>query len=191
MCFIRAAISFQIVTSRRCDAQVMIKGNPIQKEGGSSAKSVLTQDETSFSFITSTSISHCDSMNHGHLPSNSAIRDSPEMTASRKRPRKASVIAGDAVAGGSVPQCIPKVKSCVECRQQKVRPHSCHVIHCTCLVEYSLNLLQIKCDVVKEPFAACSNCTRLGKHCEIDQDFKRIAKREYASYMLIRCFGDR
>jgi hypothetical protein len=33
--------------------------------------------------------------------------------------------------------------------------------------------------VVKEPFEPCSHCKRLKKECQIDPEFKRIAKREY------------
>ncbi|RDW84857.1 hypothetical protein BP6252_02447 [Coleophoma cylindrospora] len=46
------------------------------------------------------------------------------------------------------------IKSCNECRQQKLR-----------------------CDVVKEPFEACSRCKRLKITCKIDSDFKRVPKR--------------
>ncbi|TAQ88772.1 hypothetical protein B7494_g2938 [Chlorociboria aeruginascens] len=46
------------------------------------------------------------------------------------------------------------VKSCNECRQQKLR-----------------------CDVVKDPFTACSRCRRSNIECKIDSHFKRVAKR--------------
>lgn len=42
-----------------------------------------------------------------------------------------------------------------------------------------LTMIQIKCDVVKEPvFKACSHCTRLKRDCKIDFGFKRVPKRE-------------
>ncbi|CAD6441245.1 4f96fb23-9bf1-4c35-a521-b78418ef72fc [Sclerotinia trifoliorum] len=53
------------------------------------------------------------------------------------------------------PQKIPaSIKSCNECRQQK-----------------------LGCNVEKEPFKACCRCTRLGIQCKLDSDFKRVAKR--------------
>ncbi|KAB8287275.1 hypothetical protein EYC80_010111 [Monilinia laxa] len=59
------------------------------------------------------------------------------------------------------PSKIPaSIKSCNECRQQK-----------------------LGCNVVKEPFKACCRCTRLGIHCKLDSDFKRVAKRHKHSEM--------
>jgi hypothetical protein len=51
----------------------------------------------------------------------------------------------------------PAVKrACNECRQQKLR-----------------------CDVVNDPFQACSRCRRLHLVCKIDGGFKRVEKRRY------------
>ncbi|ESZ89865.1 hypothetical protein SBOR_9748 [Sclerotinia borealis F-4128] len=59
------------------------------------------------------------------------------------------------------PQRIPaSIKSCNECRQQK-----------------------LGCNVVKEPFKSCCRCTRLGIQCKLDSDFKRVAKRHKHSEM--------
>ncbi|EEH10988.1 C6 zinc finger domain-containing protein [Histoplasma capsulatum G186AR] len=48
----------------------------------------------------------------------------------------------------------PVKRACNECRQQKLR-----------------------CDVIQEPFAACSRCGRLKLECKIESNFKRIGKR--------------
>ncbi|KAM3073360.1 hypothetical protein ACMFMG_004742 [Clarireedia jacksonii] len=53
-----------------------------------------------------------------------------------------------------LPKIPASIKSCNECRQQK-----------------------LGCNVVKEPFQACSRCHRLGLPCKLDSDFKRVAKR--------------
>ncbi|KAF7935338.1 uncharacterized protein EAE97_008245 [Botrytis byssoidea] len=53
------------------------------------------------------------------------------------------------------PHKIPNsIKSCNECRQQK-----------------------LGCNVEKDPFKPCCRCTRLGIECKLDSDFKRVAKR--------------
>ncbi|EDN08000.1 hypothetical protein HCAG_04510 [Histoplasma mississippiense (nom. inval.)] len=48
----------------------------------------------------------------------------------------------------------PVKRACNECRQQKLR-----------------------CDVIQEPFTACSRCGRLKLECKIESNFKRIGKR--------------
>ncbi|EXJ66504.1 uncharacterized protein A1O5_10173 [Cladophialophora psammophila CBS 110553] len=38
-------------------------------------------------------------------------------------------------------------------------------------------LLQLRCDVVQEPFQTCTRCKRLNLECKIEDSFKRIGKR--------------
>jgi hypothetical protein len=38
--------------------------------------------------------------------------------------------------------------------------------------------LQLRCDVVQDPFVACSRCKRCGLDCRIDANFKRVGKRK-------------
>lgn len=93
----------------------------------------------------------------------------------------------------------PVKRACNECRQQKVR---CSIdIFCPFILLFfcrrsvyvyfsSLNeqfthmfcnrltfVFQLRCDVIQEPFAACSRCGRLKLECKIESNFKRIGKR--------------
>lgn len=36
---------------------------------------------------------------------------------------------------------------------------------------------QLRCDVIQDPFAACSRCRRLKLDCKIESNFKRVGKR--------------
>ncbi|KAK4039324.1 hypothetical protein C8A01DRAFT_47174 [Parachaetomium inaequale] len=40
-----------------------------------------------------------------------------------------------------------------------------------------LSSLQLRCDVVQEPFQSCSRCNRLKLECKIESNFKRVGKR--------------
>ncbi|PMD31725.1 hypothetical protein L207DRAFT_500780 [Hyaloscypha variabilis F] len=94
---------------------------------------------------------------HNIEPESDEHASSPARLAGQKRPRRRSRTP---TSDDQVPQYIPKVRSCVTCRQQK-----------------------IKCDVVKEPFEPCSHCKRLKKECQIDPEFKRIAKRDQLEHL--------
>lgn len=74
------------------------------------------------------------------------------------------------------------VKSCNECRQQKARIFfilaRSNLAWIGKLIFFLL--LQLRCDVVKQPFSSCSRCRRLCIDCKIDSSFKRIGKRKYS-----------
>ena len=39
-------------------------------------------------------------------------------------------------------------------------------------------VVQLRCDVVQEPFQQCSRCKRCGLDCRIDLNFRRVGKRK-------------
>jgi hypothetical protein len=41
----------------------------------------------------------------------------------------------------------------------------------------SVNSLQLRCDVVQDPWSDCSRCRRLKLDCKIESNFKRVGKR--------------
>jgi hypothetical protein len=86
----------------------------------------------------------------------------------------------------------PGVKrACNECRQQKVSQEASNVVvpptrveiawrgaRC-CELKYQTDNfgLQLRCDVVQDPFTTCSRCNRLKLECKIESNFKRVGKR--------------
>lgn len=38
-------------------------------------------------------------------------------------------------------------------------------------------ILQLRCDVVQDPFTICSRCRRLNLSCKVQENFKRVGKR--------------
>jgi hypothetical protein len=46
-----------------------------------------------------------------------------------------------------------------------------------CMLLNKWCLLQLRCDVVQEPFTICTRCQRLKLDCKIESNFKRVGKR--------------